>query len=88
VPLARILAYDPPDRMVFSWDISPRWTIETDHAQASEVEARFYAVSPTRTRVELEHRYIDRHGSGWEAVTSASTGRRASRCIWTGTPHC
>jgi uncharacterized protein YndB with AHSA1/START domain len=25
---ARILAYDPPDRVVFSWNISPRWTIE------------------------------------------------------------
>src|SRR3984893_17618900 len=35
---ARILAFDPPDRVVFSWDISPRWTIETDQAQATEVE--------------------------------------------------
>jgi uncharacterized protein YndB with AHSA1/START domain len=57
---ARILAFDPPDRVVFSWDISPRWTIETDQAQTSEVEVRFYAESPTRTRVELEHRHIDR----------------------------
>ena len=59
---ARILAFDPPDRVVFSWDISPRWTIETDQARTSEVEVRFYAESPTRTRVELEHRHIDRHG--------------------------
>ena len=65
---ARILAFDPPDRVVFSWDISPRWTIETDPDQASEVEVRFYAESPTRTRVELEHRHIDRHGPGWPAV--------------------
>jgi uncharacterized protein YndB with AHSA1/START domain len=71
---ARILAYDPPDRVVFSWDISPRWTIETDHAQASEVEVRFYAESPTRTRGELEHRHIDRHGPGWEAVSDAIDG--------------
>ena len=56
---ARILAFDPPDRVVFSWDISPRWTIETDPAQTSEVEVRFYAESPARTRVELEHRHID-----------------------------
>ena len=27
---ARILAYEPPDRVVFSWDISPQWQIETD----------------------------------------------------------
>jgi uncharacterized protein YndB with AHSA1/START domain len=71
---ARILAYDPPDRVVFSWDISPRWTIETDHARASEVEVRFYAETPTRTRVELEHRHIDRHGPGWEAVTDGVNG--------------
>ena len=71
---ARILAYDPPDRVVFSWDISPRWTIETDQAQTSEVEVRFYAESPTRTRVELEHRHLDRHGPGWEAVTDAVDG--------------
>src|ERR671933_1865691 len=27
---ARVLAYDPPHRVLFSWDISPRWEIETD----------------------------------------------------------
>src|SRR5258708_6804145 len=66
---ARILAFDRPGRVIFSWDISPRWAIETDPAQTSEVEVRFYAESPGRTRVELEHRHIDRHGPGWEAVT-------------------
>jgi uncharacterized protein YndB with AHSA1/START domain len=65
---ARILAYDPPDRVVFSWDISPRWQIESDPAQTSEVEVRFVAETPQRTRVELEHRHLDRHGPGWEAV--------------------
>lgn len=71
---ARILAFDPPDRVVFSWDISPQWAIETDPARASEVEVRFYAESPARTRVELEHRHIDRHGSGWEAVAGGVGG--------------
>jgi hypothetical protein len=52
----------------------PRWTIETDPAQASEVEVRFYAESPARTRVELEHRHLDRHGPGWEAVTDGVDG--------------
>ena len=27
---ARVLAYEPPDRIVFSWDISPHWQLETD----------------------------------------------------------
>ena len=71
---ARILVFDPPERVVFSWDISPQWTIETDQAQTSEVEVRFYAESPARTRVELEHRHIDRHGPGWEAITSGVDG--------------
>lgn len=59
---ARILAFEPPDRVVFSWDISPRWEIVTDPDQASEVEVRFFPETPQRTRLELEHRHIDRHG--------------------------
>ena len=65
---ARVLAYEPPHRVVLSWDISPQWQIESDPARTSEWEARFVAESPTRTRVELEHRNLDRHGEGWEAV--------------------
>ena len=65
---ARILAFEPPDRVVFSWDISPQWQIETELENTSEVEVRFIAETPDRTRVELEHRNIERHGPGWQAV--------------------
>ena len=65
---ARVLAYEPPERVVFSWDIGPTWQIETDPGRASEVEVRFVSESPERTRVELEHRHIDRHGDGWEGL--------------------
>jgi uncharacterized protein YndB with AHSA1/START domain len=65
---ARILAYDPPDRVVFSWDISPQWQIETEPDNTSEVEIRFTAQAPGHTLVELEHRNIDRHGPGWQAM--------------------
>jgi uncharacterized protein YndB with AHSA1/START domain len=65
---ARILAYEPPDRVVFSWDISPQWQIEADPDLTSEVEVRFVPEGPDRTRVELEHRHLDRHGPGWESV--------------------
>jgi uncharacterized protein YndB with AHSA1/START domain len=65
---ARILAYEPPDRVVFSWDISPQWQIVTDPDLTSEVEVRFVPEGQDRTRVELEHRHLDRHGPGWESV--------------------
>jgi uncharacterized protein YndB with AHSA1/START domain len=65
---ARILVYEPPTRVVFSWDIGPTWQLEPDPANASEVEVRFIAEGADRTRVELEHRHIDRHGPGWEGV--------------------
>jgi len=71
---ARVLAYDPPDRVVFSWDISPQWRLETDPELTSEIEVRFVAESRTRTRVELEHRHLDRHGPGWQAVSEGVEG--------------
>jgi uncharacterized protein YndB with AHSA1/START domain len=79
---ARVLAYEPPHRFVISWDISPRWRLETDLARTSEVEARFTERGPDRTLVELEHRNLERHGEGWEQMRDAvadgwSAGMRA-----------
>ncbi|HUJ65402.1 MAG TPA: SRPBCC domain-containing protein [Acidimicrobiales bacterium] len=71
---ARILAYEPPHRVVISWDISPYWQIETDPEKTSEVEVRFSPESPGRTKVELEHRNLDRHGQGWEGVRDGVGG--------------
>jgi uncharacterized protein YndB with AHSA1/START domain len=66
---ARVIAYEPPHRVVFSWDLDPRWQVEANPERTSEVEVRFVAETPERTRVELEHRHIDRHGEGWQAVS-------------------
>jgi uncharacterized protein YndB with AHSA1/START domain len=71
---ARVLAYEPPHRVVLSWDISPRWQIESDPDRASEVEVRFIAETPERTRVQLEHRNLDRHGEGWEGLREGVSG--------------
>jgi uncharacterized protein YndB with AHSA1/START domain len=65
---ASVLAYEPPERLVISWNINRSWKVEPDLARRSEVEVRFVPESENRTRVELEHRHLDRHGDGWEAM--------------------
>lgn len=71
---ARVLVYEPPDRVCFSWDINTSWQIETDPARTSEVEIAFTELTPTRTEVVLTHRHLDRHGEGWEGMRDAVSG--------------
>jgi uncharacterized protein YndB with AHSA1/START domain len=74
MPMGTHLVYEPPVRVVFSWDISPQWSIVTDPAMASEVEVTFHAETPQRTRVELEHRHLERYGPDWAAIARAVDG--------------
>ena len=71
---ARVLAYEPPARVVISWDISPQWQIQSDPEKTSEVEVQFIPEGADRTRVELEHRNLDRHGDGWEQLRESVGG--------------
>lgn len=68
---ARVLAYEPPNRVCFSWDINLSWQIETDPRKTSEIEVTFTAHGPAMTHVVLTHRHLDRHGDGWEAMRDA-----------------
>ena len=68
---SRVLAYEPPHRVVFSWDINLRWQLETDPSRTSEIEVTFVPEGRGRTRVELEHRNLERHGDGWEGMQTA-----------------
>jgi uncharacterized protein YndB with AHSA1/START domain len=65
---AQVLAYEPPTRVVLAWLISPQWRPDADVSRASEVEVRFIAEAQERTRIEIEHRALERHGEGWEAL--------------------
>ncbi|GAA2079343.1 SRPBCC family protein [Actinomadura alba] len=71
----RVTAYEPPDRLVLAWHLDGNWQFDPDPAHASEVEVRFVA-DGNSTRVELVHRYFERHGAGAPAVRAAveSTG--------------
>lgn len=75
-----MLAFEPPDRVVVSWDISPYWQVETNLDHTSEVEVRFVADTPERARVELEHRNIERHGPVWEASIATPACWRPYSC--------
>lgn len=63
---ARVLAFEPPERFVISWDIDVQWQLEADPDRTSEVEVTFEELGPEQTRVELVHRHLERHGEGWQ----------------------
>lgn len=56
----KVLTWDPPRRFVLAWQINAEW--KYDPALVTEVEVRFTPMGALRTRVELEHRYLERLG--------------------------
>jgi len=64
----RVLTFDPPHTITFSWDIGPDWHLATDLTRTSEVEVTFTTENEHRTRVTLVHRNLERHGAGWESM--------------------
>ena len=77
---ARVLVYEPPNRVVISWDISPYWQLESDLEKTSEVEVRFIAETDERTRVELEHRHLDRQHIVRRRLEGAEVLREDAEC--------
>lgn len=76
----RVLVWEPPNRLVVTWQINGQWQFDADAEHASEIEVRFVANGPEQTTVELEHRHLDRlvagqvirdmigQGGGWTAI--------------------
>jgi uncharacterized protein YndB with AHSA1/START domain len=67
----RVLAWEPPERLVLSWQIDAAWKHDPDPANGSEIEVRFIPEGPSTTRVDLEHRGFERHGAGGETIRAA-----------------
>jgi uncharacterized protein YciI len=66
VDVGKVVAWEPPQRLVLTWQITARW--QYDPAFSTEVEVGFFAEGPRRTRVELEHRQLERFGGDAEAM--------------------
>jgi uncharacterized protein YndB with AHSA1/START domain len=62
-----VLELDPPRRVLLSWDVTAQWQPAPEGAATSEIEVTFEPEGDG-TRVTLEHRHLDRHGEGWEAM--------------------
>jgi uncharacterized protein YndB with AHSA1/START domain len=63
-----VRVYDAPQRLVLTWGIAADWTVEPDESKHSEIEITFTAEGGNATRVELEHRGFERHGTDGAAV--------------------
>lgn len=65
----RVLVWEPPSRVVLAWQLNADWNYDPDFE--TEVEVRFVAESESQTRVELEHRYLERFGDAMEGVRAS-----------------
>lgn len=61
-----VLECDPPERILFSWQIDATRAPQPDPSKASEVEVRFVE-EVKGTRVLVEHRAFERHGEAASA---------------------
>ncbi|HEV2375765.1 MAG TPA: SRPBCC family protein [Streptosporangiaceae bacterium] len=74
----RVLVWDPPARLVLAWQIDGDW--HYDPGFLTEVEVLFVAEGPDRTRVEFEHRDLDRFGEAKKEIAEAFDSEGG----WTG----
>ncbi len=65
----KVLAFEPPARLLLAWQINGSWKYDPD--LVTEVEVKFTPLDGGRTRVELEHRNLERMGDKAEDVRTA-----------------
>jgi len=61
VDVGKVVTWEPPDRIVLTWQITAQWQYDPDFS--TEVEVSFHAEAARRTRVELEHKQLERYGA-------------------------
>jgi uncharacterized protein YndB with AHSA1/START domain len=75
----RVVAYEPPDRLVLTWQIDSQWAFNP--GLVTEVEVRFVDEGPDRTRVEVEHRNLERYGPAAEQMKATFESEQGWTCI-------
>ena len=77
----RVLLWNPPKQLVLAWHLQPDFQYSADASQASEVSFEFIPEGPEATRLEFEHRHIERHGEGWEKLRAGVDSPGGWTCI-------
>lgn len=77
----RVLAFEPPRRILLTWQVSADWTYEPDPARASEIEVTFTAEGRNRTRLVYEHRHLERYADQAERMREALDRPDAAEAI-------
>jgi DNA-binding transcriptional ArsR family regulator/uncharacterized protein YndB with AHSA1/START domain len=77
----RVLAFEPPHRILLSWQMSADWTYEPDPERASEIEVTFLPEGRGHTRVVYEHRHLERYGEYAERMQSALDRPKAAEAV-------
>jgi uncharacterized protein YndB with AHSA1/START domain len=69
----KVLAFEPPARLVLTWQLNAQFAYDPDPAHASEVEVLFTEANG-QTRVDFEHRHIERLGADAEELAKSVSG--------------
>jgi uncharacterized protein YndB with AHSA1/START domain len=70
--VGKVLVWEPPARLVLCWQLTPEWKDDPD--LITEVEVQFIAEGANATRVELEHRNLERMGARADAMRQQIDG--------------
>ena len=65
----KVLAWEPPGRALLAWQLNGAWVYDPEFL--TEVEIRFIPDGDRATRVELEHRNLERYGDDAAKIREA-----------------